>query len=100
MLKFLIDNIDVTKREIKVIEENEGYRIIPSSETEIEDFEENVVSSESVISSLIELSPRKIELNYTKENDATNLLKTIYDKRLLPHSEFEDGNMKILHRSL
>lgn len=100
LLKFLIDNIDVTKREIKVVEEENGYRIIPSSETEIEDFEENVVSGEVLVSSLIELSPRKIELYYTKESDATNLLKTIYDKRLSPHSEFEEGNLKILHRSL
>jgi len=86
LLKFLIDNIDVSKREIEVFEDENGYRIIPISESDLSEYENQVFTSESLVSSLIELSPRKIELYCSQENDATKLLTTIYEKRLNIHN--------------
>jgi len=101
LLKFLIDNIDVSKREIEVFEDVNGYRIIPISENDLDEYENRIFSSEAMISSLIELSPRKIEIYCSKENDATNLLKTIYEKRVNLHSilpnEKENLNYVILN---
>lgn len=101
LLKFLIDNIDVSKREIEVFEEADGYRIIPLSENDLEDYENQIFSSEMLISSLIELSPRKIEFYCLKENDATDLLRTIYDKRVNLHASetIELNNMQILSKA-
>ena len=101
LLKFLIDNIDVTKREVEVFEEDDGYRIIPVREGDLEDYTNVIYTSEALVSSLIELSPRKIELYCTKENDATRLLKTIYDKRVNLHNSscFENDNLKYLTKN-
>lgn len=101
LLKFLIDNIDVSKREIEVFEDENGYRIIPISETDLSEYENQIFTSESLISSLIELSPRKIELYCTKENDATDLLTTIYEKRLNIHSASvtKKDNLKYLTKN-
>lgn len=86
LLKFLIDNIDVSKREIEVFEDKNGYRILSLHDNDLEEYKNQVFTSEAMISSLIELSPRKIELYYSKENDTTNLIKTIYEKRVNLHS--------------
>ena len=101
LLKFLIDNIDVSKREIEVFEDENGYRIIPISENDLDEYENRIFSSEAMISSLIELSPRKIEFYCSKENDATNLLKTIYEKRVNLHSTIsnENSNIKYLTKT-
>lgn len=99
LLKFLIDNIDVTKREIEVFEDENGYRIIPSVDMENEEYENKLFSSEALVSSLIELSPRKIELYYSTENDATSLLKTIFEKRVNLHNDkLETDNLQILNK--
>ena len=101
LLKFLIDNIDVSKMEIEVFEEANGYRIISISEGDLGGYENQVFSSEMLISSLIELSPRKIEFYYTQENDATILLKTIYEKRVNLHSTCLRGadNLKFMTKN-
>ena len=99
LLKFLIDNIDVTKREIEVFEDKNGYRIVPSYDVEEEEFENKYFSEEDLVSSLIELSPRKIELYYSTENDATILLKNIFEKRLNFHNDkLESENLQILNK--
>lgn len=101
LLKFLIDNIDVTKQEIEVFEEKDGYRIFPITDCNLEDYENQVFSSEALVSSLIELSPRKIEIYCNKENDATMLLKTIYEKRVNLHSgnQAENDNLKFMTKN-
>lgn len=101
LLKFLIDNIDVSKREIEVFEEEGGYRILSISENDLGDYENQIFTSEAMISSLIELSPRKIDFYCTQENDATNLLKTIYEKRVNLHSSALDecDNLKIMTKN-
>lgn len=100
LLKFLIDNIDVSKREIEVFEDKNGYRIIPISDNDLGEYENKVFSSEAMISSLIELSPRKIELYCSKENDTTKLIKTMYEKRVRLHSSAsENSNIKFFTKN-
>jgi hypothetical protein len=96
LLKFLIDNIDVSKREVEVFEEENGYRIIPITETDLGGYENQLFTSETLVSSLIELSPRKIEFYYSNENDATHLVKTIYEKRVNLHSTVVNDNLQYM----
>jgi len=101
LLKFLIDNIDVSKREIEIFEDKNGYRILSLKENDLEEYENQVFSCEAMISSIIELSPRKIELYCSKENDATNLIKTIYEKRVNLHSSTNNmSNIEFVTKNL
>lgn len=100
LLKFLIDNIDVSKREIEIFEDKNGYRILSLKENDLEEYENQIFSCEAMISSIIELSPRKIELYCSKENDATNLIKTIYEKRVNLHSSKDNvSNIEFLSKN-
>ena len=78
LLKFLVDNIDIAEEEIDVVEDEDGYRIFSGSEEN--SFEG--LSNEGLVSSVIELSPQKINLYCKKENTATELLKKVYEQRV------------------
>lgn len=78
LLKFLVDNIDINEPEIDIIEGDDGYRIFSGDE---ENSMEGL-TSENLISSVIDLSPQKINLYCKKENCATDLIKRIYEKRV------------------
>lgn len=87
LLKFLIDNLDICKDEIDVVEEGDGYHIYEEGEKSMP------MNSSALISSLIDLSPQKINLYCKNENNATNLLKIIFDRRLnLLSSKENDKN--------
>ena len=73
-----MDNIDINEPEIDIIEGDDGYRIFSGDE---ENSMEGL-TSENLISSVIDLSPQKINLYCKKENCATDLIKRIYEKRV------------------
>ena len=78
LLKFLVDNIDISEDEIDIVEDEEGYRIFSGREEgSIEG-----LNDEGLVSSVIDLSPQKINLYCRKENSATDMLKRIYEKRV------------------
>lgn len=78
LLKFLVDNIDINENEIDVVEDDDGYRIFSGSEDNC--FE--CLDGEGLVSSVIGLSPQKINMYCKKENNATEILKKIYEKRV------------------
>lgn len=76
LIKFLIDNLDICKDEIDVVEDEEGYHICD------EGAKSEPLSSSALVSSLIDLSPQKINMYYRNENHATEILKAIFDRRI------------------
>ncbi len=79
LLKFLIDNLEVCEDEINVFEEENGYIISPQSE----DLPNESLSQEGLISSLIELSPKKINLFCKNDDDNTaGFLSKIFEERI------------------
>ncbi len=79
LLKFLIDNLEVCEDEINVFEEDNGYHISPNNQ----DIPNETLSQEGLISSLIELSPKKINLFCRNDNDNTaGFLSKIFEERI------------------
>lgn len=77
LLKFLIDNLDICRDEVDVIEEeNERYYVCEQGE------KKEAKGGSALISLLIDLSPQKINFYYKNETHATDLLKIIFDRRL------------------
>lgn len=77
LLKFLIDNLDISGDEIDVVEDDDGYHICEQGG------KSGALNSSALVSSLIDLSPQKINMYYRNENNATDLLKTIFDRRII-----------------
>ena len=78
LLKFLVDNIDISEDEIDIVEDDDGYRIFSGND----DNSLECLSKEGLVSSVIDLSPQKINLYCKGENSATEILKRIYEKRV------------------
>lgn len=79
LLKFLIDNLEICENEISVFEKENGYSI---KLDEHKDIKCESLTNEGLISTLIELSPKKINL-YCDKNDATvSFLSKIFEKRI------------------
>ena len=77
LLKFLIDNLDICKDEIDVIEdENENYYVYDNGE------KGEIMCGTALISLLIDMSPQKINVYCKNENHAIELMKTIFDNRV------------------
>ena len=98
LLKFLIDNLDICKDEIDVFEEDDGRYCICDDGKKCE-----ILGDSAMVSSLIDLSPQKINFYYKNQNHATELLKIIFDRRLNLRSskimrEQNISNISHLHR--
>ncbi len=78
LLKFLVDNLDICEDEISVVKEKEGYRIYTGEEKI-----GNLISEDYVVSSVIDLSPQKINLYFSEMSGAINLLERIFDERII-----------------
>ena len=78
LLKFLVDNLDICEDEISVVKENGGYRIF-SEECE---YTNKLISEDSMVSSVIDLSPQKINLYFSETSNAINLLEKIFEERI------------------
>lgn len=78
LLKFLVDNLDICEDEISIVKENEGYHIYKDNNR----YSIGVVNEEDVVSSVIDLSPQKINLYVSENSSAINLLKQIFNERI------------------
>lgn len=79
LLKFLVDNLDICENEISVVKEEEGYRII---DCENSYYTNKLISEEKVVSSVIDLSPQKINLYFQETSGAITLLERIFEERI------------------
>ncbi len=80
LLKFLIDNLEVCEDEIDVFEKEDGYFITPQNSAEDCAYEN--LSQEGLVSSLIELCPKKINLFCTSDDNTAGFLSKIFEERL------------------
>ena len=79
LLKFLVDNLDICEDEISVVKEEGGYRIY----TENSNYSHGLISEDNIVSSVIDLSPQKINLYFNENSSAITLLKQIFDERII-----------------
>ena len=79
LLKFLIDNLEIGENEISVFEKENGYTIKLPDRSDM--FCESL-TNEGLISTLIELSPKKINLYCDREDATANFLSKIFEKRI------------------
>jgi hypothetical protein len=79
LLKFLIDNLEVCEDEINVFEDENGYYIKAEN---LEDCPCKNLSKEGLVSSLIELSPKKINLFCHSDDNTANFLSKIFEERI------------------
>lgn len=80
LLKFLVDNLDICEDEISVVKEDGGYRIY-TEEGQVRFAQ--LISEESMVSSVIDLSPQKINLYFNETSNAINLLERIFEERII-----------------
>lgn len=79
LLKFLVDNLDICEEEISIVKEKGGYRIYADDNT----LPDNLISEESMVSSVIDLSPQKINLYFSEATSEINLLERIFEERII-----------------
>lgn len=92
LLKFLVDNLDICEDEISVVKEDGGYRIYTG---EGKYGFTQLISEESMVSSVIDLSPQKINLYFNESSNATNLLERIFEERITINSSNYQNVKKI-----
>ena len=83
LLKFLIDNLDICEDEVDIIEEQDGYKLyFGSDDIYNDDYKNKILNEEGLISSIIDLSPQKINLYRNHDSNATNLLEKLFVERI------------------
>lgn len=80
LLKFLIDNLEIGREEVDIFEDENGYSI--TSQEPILDFECEKLSKEKLVSSIIEICPKKINFFCRSDDTTANFLSKIFDKRV------------------
>ncbi|MBP3431432.1 MAG: hypothetical protein J6K39_01070 [Clostridia bacterium] len=78
LLKFLIDNLEVCEDEINVFQDENGYIIKPQNE----DMSCESLGAEGLVSSLIDLSPKKINLFCQSDDNTACFLTKIFEERI------------------
>ena len=78
LLKFLIDNLEICEDEINVFEDENGYFI----KAENDDCPHENLSKEGLVSSLIELCPKKINLFCRSDDNTAGFLSKIFEERI------------------
>ncbi len=78
LLKFLVDNLDICEDEISIFKENGEYKIFLNGEN----ISISPVSEDNIVSSVIDLSPQKINLYFKESSKAIFLLEKIYEERI------------------
>ena len=87
LLKFLVDNLDICENEISIVKESEGYRIFSSDNIP----EENkLLTEELVVSSVIDLSPQRINLYFNETSKAITLLEKIFEERIIINDSLQN----------
>ena len=79
LLKFLVDNLDICAEEISIVKEQNGYRIYSEDDTNMPN---NLISEDVMVSSVIDLSPQKINLYFSEVSYAITLLERIFEERI------------------
>lgn len=77
LLKFLIDNLEICEEEISVFQNENGYSIKTKN---VEQFSN--LSNEGLVSSIIELCPKKINLFCRSDDNTTGFLSKIFEERI------------------
>ena len=77
LLKFLIDNLEIGEEEVNVFEDENGY-FFGSKENEIH---ENM-SQNTLVSSLIDICPKKINFFCKSDDAVVNFLSKIFEERI------------------
>lgn len=80
LLRFLIDNLEIGREEVDIFEDENGYFI--TSQEPILDFECEKLSKEKLVSSIIEICPKKINFFCKNDDSTANFLSEIFDKRV------------------
>jgi hypothetical protein len=80
LLKFLIDNLEVGEEEISVFESENGYSIQFGRDKQ--DVSCKNLSVEGLVSSLIELCPKRINLFCKNDNKTAVFLSKIFEERI------------------
>ena len=79
LLKFLVDNLDICEDEISVVKDSDGYKIFTLNEGL---YQNKVFSEEAIVSSVIDLSPQKINLYFNESSSAIDLLERLFEERI------------------
>lgn len=90
LLKFLVDNLDICEDNVDIIEENDGYKIYSGSKQ----YQNVVLDEESLISSIIDLSPQKITMYCSGANKTSRFLERLYDQRIVVKTPMHYQNIK------
>ena len=80
LLKFLVDNLDICEEEISIVKEKGGYRIYAEDNRLLPN---DLVSEDSMVSSVIDLSPQKINLYFNEVTNEISLLERIFEERII-----------------
>ena len=83
LLKFLVDNLDIEEDEISVIKEKNSYKILLDDKIQ---YIENPLTEEQIVSSVIDLSPQKINLYFDENSQAITLLEKLFADRIVKSS--------------
>lgn len=78
LLKFLIDNLEICEEEINVFQDENGYSI--KAQNLVEQY--NNLSNEGLVSSIIELCPKKINLFCRSDDNTAGFLSKIFEERI------------------
>ncbi len=79
LLKFLIDNLEICEEEISIYQSaDHSYKIYVSDKQ----YQNKDFSEECLVSSIIDLSPQKINLYCQDESRAITLLHRLFDERI------------------
>lgn len=82
LLKFLVDNLDIYEDEISIVKEDGGYRIYSEDKTS----DKSLVTEDTIVSSIIDLSPQKINLYFNEPSKAITLIERIFEERVTINS--------------
>lgn len=78
LLKFLVDNLDICEDEISIFKENGEYKIYAKGHSE----PISPLNEENIVSSVIDLSPQRINLYFKERSKAISLLEKIFEERI------------------
>jgi len=79
LLKFLIDNLEIGQDEIDVFEDENGYSI---SATDMQECECEKLTEEKLVSSLIDICPKRINFFCKNDDDTAVFLRKIFEERV------------------
>ncbi len=95
LLKFLVDNLDICEDEVSVVEDEEGYKIFLDMQDGVRgQYQNKTFNDEGLISSIIDLSPQKINLYCNAVNNTTSLLERLYDQRIVVKTQCQLKQLK------